>query len=229
MEISLLSITILLTVSYLIGSLNAAKILTNLLKKGQDISLIGTKNAGAWNAWMHFGKTYGLLVFGVDAAKGALVVAGSRMYGFTETEMFSAMAATIIGHNWPIFFRFKGGKGFATLIGSVLTFNPAGALGAYALTILFILMRFSGIAPLILLGTFVFLQQKNTGFDLIFISCGIILAGVFLAKRIQADWQDLKIAPSKLTVLINLLLFDRVEKRKVPSLLQVLFRKKDTI
>jgi glycerol-3-phosphate acyltransferase PlsY len=128
MGTSMLSIILLLAASYLVGSLNAAKILTNVLKKGPDISTLGTKNAGAWNTWMNIGKIEGLGVFLFDALKGAVVVFGSRLFGFNELTVFGSGITVIAGHNWPILFRFQGGKGFATLIGAMLLFSPGSML-----------------------------------------------------------------------------------------------------
>lgn len=226
MEISLLSIAILLAVSYLIGSLNAAKILTNVLKKGPDISTLGTKNAGAWNAWMQFGRGYGLLVFGFDAAKGAAVVLASRALGFETITTFYALTLVIIGHNWPAFFRFRGGKGFATLIGSLFAFNPMGTLVATAPTFISIFLRYSGLSPFIFLWTAILWGYYKTemNYSLLIAAGGLT---IFLAaKKLQTEWKDIQASPSKSTALINLLIFDRVGRRKAPSLDEILFRKK---
>ena len=223
MDTSILSITLLFVVSYLIGSLNAAKILTNVLKKGPDISTLGTKNAGAWNIWMNIGKVEGLGVLLFDALKGAAVVFASRSFGFNELAVFGAGITVIAGHNWPIFFRFQGGKGFATLIGAVLVFSPESVPIAGGTALALILLRLSGLAPFALLGLTVFLEYQKPDLGSIFVLEGFLLALIFAVKKLQAEWSAIKQSQSKPLSVLSVIFWDRVGK--APSFLSVLRRK----
>jgi glycerol-3-phosphate acyltransferase PlsY len=223
METSTISIVLLLLGAYLIGSLNAAKILTNVLKKGPDISTLGTKNAGGWNAWMNIGKIEGFSVLLFDALKGAAVVFGSRSFGFNELAVFGSGIAVIAGHDWPIFFRFQGGKGFATLIGMTLAFSPASFPIAGGAALILTLLRLSGLAPFALLGLTVFLEYQKPDLETIFILEGLLLAFIFAVKKLQAEWSAVIQSQSKFLAVLSIIFWDRVEK--APSLFSILRRK----
>ncbi len=109
-------------VAYLLGSVNAALIVSKILKK--DMTSAGSKNLGASNATITLGPKWGIVVGAFDIFKGFLVVFLARMI-FTDCEYlpFVVSTAAIIGHVFPFYHKFKGGKGFATLIGSILGYN----------------------------------------------------------------------------------------------------------
>ena len=109
-------------ISYLIGSFNTAFFLSKILKK--DIRSGGSGNLGASNATLTLGWKWGLLVGIVDILKGFIVVFVSRMV-FKDYDYLPYIAATmaIIGHVYPFYLKFKGGKGFATLVGCILGYN----------------------------------------------------------------------------------------------------------
>lgn len=109
-------------ISYLIGSFNTAFFLSKILKK--DIRSGGSGNLGASNATLTLGWKWGILVGLVDILKGFTVVFVSRMI-FKDYEYLPYIAASmaIIGHIFPFYLKFKGGKGFATLVGCILGYN----------------------------------------------------------------------------------------------------------
>lgn len=112
---------LLAVVSYFIGSISFAYILGKILTK-KDVRDYGSGNAGATNAIRAFGKKVGLLVFLGDVLKGVIaVILGKSIAGLTGAYLAGAFA--IIGHNWPIFLNFKGGKGVATTVGIMLIVN----------------------------------------------------------------------------------------------------------
>ena len=105
-------------ISYLIGNFLSAYILGNILKK-QDVRQSGSGNAGATNALRVFGKKVGILALVLDLFKGVLAVyIGGRILGY-KGELIAAVFV-ILGHDWPIFLKFKGGKGIATSLGVIL-------------------------------------------------------------------------------------------------------------
>lgn len=109
----------LLILSYLIGSINPAYILCWLLK-GKDIRRLGTRNAGATNAYYVLGDGYGIFVAIFDAAKGILAMALALYNSFNVWWVYGAAAAAVIGHVFPFYLGFKGGLGKSTATAAVV-------------------------------------------------------------------------------------------------------------
>jgi glycerol-3-phosphate acyltransferase PlsY len=109
-----------IAVAYLLGSISTGAIVPKLM--GVDIYAAGSGNPGASNVMRTVGKKAGALVMLVDAAKGlaaaAIGAGGSDVLGF-----WCALAA-VVGHVFPIWQRFRGGRGVATAIGAVLFLAP---------------------------------------------------------------------------------------------------------
>ena len=111
-----------LIIGYLIGAINPAKIIS-LIKK-QDLKESGTKNLGATNVMLHFGKVLGLIVMIFDIFK-AFLSYNLAMVIFNELPVcgFYAGFGAVLGHVFPFYLKFKGGKGFATFGGIVLAYS----------------------------------------------------------------------------------------------------------
>ncbi|MGG6309608.1 glycerol-3-phosphate 1-O-acyltransferase PlsY [Paenibacillus macerans] len=122
-------------VSYLLGSVSFSVVLAKALK-GIDIRQHGSGNAGATNTLRVLGKGPAILVLALDVLKGIAAVWIGRWLG-DGAEWTAALCgiAAIIGHNWPLYFRFRGGKGIATTIGVMATlfFFPALYAGIIAI------------------------------------------------------------------------------------------------
>ncbi|WP_326909305.1 glycerol-3-phosphate 1-O-acyltransferase PlsY [Sedimentibacter sp. MB31-C6] len=113
---------IIAIISYFLGNLSFAYILGKLLVR-KDVREYGSGNSGATNAIRTFGKKIGVMVFIGDVLKGVIAVyIGNGIGG--EIGCYLAGICVIIGHNWPVLLKFKGGKGVATTIGVVLIINP---------------------------------------------------------------------------------------------------------
>lgn len=128
--LSLLAIVI----SYLAGSISFSIVIAKLFK-GIDIRNHGSGNAGATNTLRVLGIGPAILVLALDLLKGMGSVALARIVSDQDWLPVVCGLAAIIGHNWPIWFKFKGGKGIATAIGvlSVLVFIPALIAGIIAI------------------------------------------------------------------------------------------------
>ncbi len=139
---------IFLIISYLLGSIPWALIIGKLVK-GIDIREHGSKNMGATNAFRVLGFKYGLLVFALDALKGGIVLFIMK-YNFFNFDLgdfiihpLSYGACAFLGHLFPIFAKFKGGKGMATASGIVLFYHPiAFTAGLITFIIVIITTRF---------------------------------------------------------------------------------------
>lgn len=107
---------------YLVGTVNPSYILARI--HGFDIREKGSKNAGASNALILFGKVRGVLCAVFDIAKAAFIIwLTSKIFRDTNTFAITA-AACILGHIFPFYMKFRGGKGLACLGGCILAFHP---------------------------------------------------------------------------------------------------------
>ncbi|MEW8996524.1 MAG: glycerol-3-phosphate 1-O-acyltransferase PlsY [Thermoanaerobacter sp.] len=118
-------------IAYLIGCINNAYIFTKYTRN-IDIRNYGSGNAGATNVLRVLGYKAAAPVFALDVLKGVIaVLIGKYLMG--NTGAMIAGIAVVCGHNWPVFLKFRGGKGIATSIGVIMTVSPL--LGLIALAI----------------------------------------------------------------------------------------------
>ncbi|WP_379162302.1 glycerol-3-phosphate 1-O-acyltransferase PlsY [Paenibacillus sp. sgz5001063] len=151
---------LVIVVSYLLGSVSFSVLLVRLLK-GVDIRQYGSGNAGATNTLRVMGKGPAILVLVLDVMKGiAAVWLGTWAGGWGTWVAVACGIAAIIGHNWPLYFHFRGGKGIATTIGvmATLCFWPAVIAGIVAIVAIVITkyvslgsLLFVALTPVILL------------------------------------------------------------------------------
>lgn len=141
--------------SYLLGSIPAGYVAGRMA--GIDIRKAGSGNIGATNVTRTLGRRYGYTVFVVDFAKGALAVCVSILLArqvepkATSTEMYGIVAAIccVLGHVFPVWLGFKGGKGVATSAGALFGLMPlAAAIGAVVWVIIFEVTRYVSLASI---------------------------------------------------------------------------------
>ncbi len=166
-------------IGYLLGSINTSIIVGKIFYR-TDVREHGSGNAGATNALRTLGKGAAICVVVGDLLKGVIAcligryLAGELIPGVYAGEYLAGMFA-VLGHNWPIYFGFKGGKGVMTSFAVVLMFSPLAALlclvgfivivaltryvslGSIVCAILFPIMAFSFGEPLLLVLVGVFL------------------------------------------------------------------------
>ena len=134
--------------SYLIGSISGSMVLGSI--KGIDIRKMGSGNAGGTNALRSVGPLFALGVIVIDILKGViavLLISQFRFianYSFLSSELveISCAIAAVLGHVYPIYYNFKGGKGAGTLIGIIGVLFPQCII--YALLSWFITLIFTG-------------------------------------------------------------------------------------
>jgi len=119
-------------IGYLLGSINASVIIGKIFF-GKDIREYGSGNAGATNTLRTFGKTAAAAVLIIDFLKGiAACFIGRLLVGYIDNfgwaGVYLAGFAAVLGHNWPAFFGFKGGKGVLTSFAVALYISPVPAL-----------------------------------------------------------------------------------------------------
>jgi glycerol-3-phosphate acyltransferase PlsY len=131
-------------VGYLLGSIPFGLILTRLGGKG-DLRAIGSGNIGATNVLRSGSKGLAAATLILDALKGAAAVLIARWL-WPGTESFAA-AGALIGHLYPVWLRFRGGKGVATLLGILVVLLPiAGAVYALVWVAMLLIVRISSVA-----------------------------------------------------------------------------------
>ena len=152
-------------IAYLLGSLSGG-IITSKLANGPDLHTVGSKSTGASNVQRTMGWKYGLITFFFDAIKGILACWLARLItgdifvhnGICFASLLAGLCC-IIGHNWPVFFRFQGGKGVATTGGVMLFCFPVYALICIALTVAVIaLFRYISVGSMLLVVAFFILS-----------------------------------------------------------------------
>jgi glycerol-3-phosphate acyltransferase PlsY len=121
---------------YLLGSISFARLVARRVDRTVDVTHIVTEVGGgvtftsdavsATSVRMKLGKRYGLLVAFLDMAKVAVPVLVLRLLYPGEPYLYLAAAAGVAGHNWPIYHRFKGGRGESAIMGALLVIDPVG-------------------------------------------------------------------------------------------------------
>ena len=130
---------LLAIISYFIGNVNFARVIAKFKK--DDITTHGSGNPGTLNAWRSYGFWPGVLTFALDMLKGVIpTLVAFLTFGYigceSEIAAYIAGFSVVLGHIFPIIFKFKGGKGIATSVGVFLVLNWWVALIIFAFMIL---------------------------------------------------------------------------------------------
>jgi len=144
---------LIIILSYVIGSISFSIIVGKLVGK-VDIREHGSGNAGATNALRVLGKGPAAIIFLLDVGKAVLAVllAGRLMPDSPWIPVLCGVMV-IVGHNWPVFFRFRGGKGIASTIGMVISLAPlAGVIAGSAAIAAIAATRYVSLGSLIFTG-----------------------------------------------------------------------------
>ncbi len=136
-----------LALAYLIGSVPFGYLLTRLAGLG-DVRSIGSGNIGATNVLRTGRKGLAFLTLLMDTGKGAAAVCAARLLA-DNIEAFASLAA-VVGHMYPVWLRFKGGKGVATSLGAVLALSPLmGLITAGVWIVTALITRISSLSALV--------------------------------------------------------------------------------
>lgn len=111
-----------LVLSYILGSIPSAFVVTKIIT-GRDIRKIGSGNVGTMNTLRHVGLIPGIMTFLIDFSKGALATWAALSSTQSYFIVYASAMFVMIGHNWPLLLRFKGGKGLAATAGSLAVIN----------------------------------------------------------------------------------------------------------
>jgi len=124
-------------VAYLIGSIPVGVLLSRI--KGKDPRAVGSGNIGATNVMRAAGKALGIITLLGDILKGFIPTILAIHAGLPDYIVASVGFAAFLGHLFPVFLRFRGGKGVATALGVYLAMSPLAILGSFVLFVLILL------------------------------------------------------------------------------------------
>ena len=178
--------------SYLLGSI-VGSLLVGRLRGGVDIRKVGSGNAGGTNALRTQGKWFALWVILIDVGKGviaAAVIPEARLPGIAPDPAVSrewltvaCAAGAILGHVYPVWHEFRGGKGAATLVGTLLGLNPALLLPVIAVWLLTVMITgYVGLATMCAsaaLPVYVCLTESPPPAPLVTFTLGVALLVIF--------------------------------------------------
>jgi glycerol-3-phosphate acyltransferase PlsY len=131
--------------SYLLGSLPTSYLLGRFIAGG-DIRHMGDENAGAANAYRELGAGPGIIIGVIDAIKGSAVILIAQAANMSQMVVLFAGLMAVIGHNWPVFLGFRGGRGVSTTLGILLVLVTLPML-VLALPVLLILILKRSVTP----------------------------------------------------------------------------------
>lgn len=141
-----ISVIIALIVAYLLGNISPSILIGK--KYGIDIKSQGSGNAGSTNALRVLGRKAGIITFAGDILKGVVAVLIGRYVG-GETIAMACGILAFCGHVWPVFYKFKGGKGAATALGVITAINPImGLLVALAVVLIVLITKRVSVASI---------------------------------------------------------------------------------
>ena len=165
-------VTIGLTISYLLGAIPSS-VWYGKAFYGTDVRDFGSGNAGATNTFRVLGKKPGSIVMAADILKGFVATSLPKIIAqnteITNSDFVILQIAfgviAVIGHIFPVYIQFKGGKGVATLLGMVLAINPpAAGVCILAFLIIFIITRFVSVGSMsagIIYACLMFVSEFN--------------------------------------------------------------------
>lgn len=199
-------LSVLGVISYLIGSVNWALIISRAKRK--DIRKMGSGNPGTLNMSRNFGFKFGLLIFFLDVFKGAIpTLVGFLVFGdakFVNSEFYiSDFAAylcglcVVLGHIYPIYFKFKGGKGIASTIGVFLVAESVHGGGWIAVAVM----------ALVAAAVFIYLTEFGAMGSFIAITPPAISGSIRLFLQYGKDRASVSTATVGFHIVCNMLIF----------------------
>jgi len=184
----ILKIILLVVCSYLFGSYNISISITR--QKEKDITSLGSGNPGTLNMLRNFGLGYGLISVCYDCLKGAVPsIVGYfllKNYDLSQVGILLGGISAIIGHMYPVYYKFRGGKGIASSVGMFIVLNPI--VGSITFLVMIAIIYFFQCGSLATLGYVLFMVVFETlilptGSFVCYILLLLELALVFTAHR----------------------------------------------
>jgi glycerol-3-phosphate acyltransferase PlsY len=206
---------ILIICAYLVGSIPSSYFAAK--SRGIDLRRHGTFQVGGGNVWRTTSRKLGLIVGIFDFIKGILMVWIAYLQGLDAGQQLAVGLATIIGHNWPVFLRFHGGRGIATLLGIVIVlpiFNvnnvsPWPSVIAVGCVVVITVIFRSSPLPVFFGAASLSLTTWLFGGETAVIMAYLAAFLIIVIKRLTAQPSTEAISISRSRLFLNRLLFDR--------------------
>ena len=168
---------LILFLGYLFGSFPSGY-LAGRIAKGIDIRSLGSGSTGATNVLRHIGKRAAITVFLLDVFKGILSILVAKYFLLNDSWQVAIGLSTLIGHIWPVWLNWKGGKAVATGLGIFLGLSwqvGLATLGIFILIItLFRIVSLASVSAALALPLIMFLSFGNTNISLPFITISLL-------------------------------------------------------
>ena len=199
--------------AYLLGSMPSAYLVAKW-RRGIDIRQYGSGNVGAANVLAVVSKRWSIAVTIFDVGKGALMVWIAQLLGLSAAQQATVGIAAIIGHNWPVFLRFQGGRGIFTSLGVITVLEPWLGLIALVFPYLFAPIRQVslgvGLVLIILPITSWFASQPLGVEEPLAITLGFIaILLIVFVRRLSAPRRPISASVPTRELIINRILYDR--------------------
>ena len=176
-------IIILLAISYALGSLSTALIVSNIANL-TDPREEGSRNAGATNMLRTAGKKIAAIVLIGDMGKGVVATVIGIIAGQSGFTLGLVMIAVVVGHIYPVFFKFKGGKGVATALGAILASQPLIGLACLVIWIIIAFAtRYASLASMLAIAA-------APVIDIFTGHSGLIIPGIIIAILIAVKHKE---------------------------------------
>lgn len=207
-----INFVLLLLGSYLLGSVPAAYLAARW-SRGIDIRQYGSGNVGATNVLATVSKRWSIPVIVFDLVKGMVVVYIAKLIGLEVNQQVMVGIAVIVGHNWPVFLGFNGGRGLLTTLGVAFILAPWLALIlaviAFAWTP-FKQLALGTLCAMILLPIFSWFLSEPLGIERAPLTLGFVAIFLLLViRRLTAPKTSVSASVPPHQLLFNRLLFDR--------------------
>ncbi|MCC8169252.1 MAG: glycerol-3-phosphate 1-O-acyltransferase PlsY [Oscillospiraceae bacterium] len=192
---------IIVIIAYLIGSINFSILISKAIS-GKDIRESGSGNAGATNMLRTYGKKMGVITLLLDVLKGVIVVLAVKtlansdiMYPDTHFDMevnaalpYIAGVCVILGHNFPLYFGFKGGKGVATSLGVVLMLDwKVGLIVAVCAIAVIAVTRYVSLGSILGGAAYIIVEIVKAiatkSYNIVQLVCVVIIGGLLIARH----------------------------------------------
>ncbi|MBQ2929921.1 MAG: glycerol-3-phosphate 1-O-acyltransferase PlsY [Clostridia bacterium] len=178
----MLNYIIIAVIAYLLGSISFGMIVAKL-KGGPNLREVGSKNTGATNVLRVMGVKTGLIVFVLDILKALIACIIGRVWMGLNGAMVAGLAV-VIGHNWPCFFQFKGGKGVASTLAVMLMTFPIPAVICYIVAIVLIATtKYVSLGSITLAALFALLVIATNWANWLVIVWVLIIAGLLIWRH----------------------------------------------
>ena len=178
----MMNYVIIAVIAYLLGSISFGMIVAKL-KGGPNLREVGSKNTGATNVLRVMGVKTGFLVFALDILKALIACIIGRLWMGLNGAMVAGLAV-VIGHNWPCFFQFKGGKGVASTLAVMLMTFPIPACICYVIAIALILYtRYVSLGSITLAALFAGMVIATNWANWLVILWVLVIAGLLIWRH----------------------------------------------